>query len=562
VALRIALIYSIFSIVWIYLGDQLLHGLSRDPLQATNWQTIKGAFFVFFSATLIYVLLYKVLKSLSHEQLQAQRLAEMTRHSPAVTICWRNTPGWPVTYVSENIDQWGYAADAFRTGEKTFASLIHPDDLPTIEAEAAKSVDNGPDNYRQQYRFLHGSGHWIWLEDRVWLIRDNQGRVTESHGVLIDVSQEKRLREELQVGEVNYKMLFEANPHPMWVFDLDSLAFLAVNHAAVACYGYSREEFLSMTIRNIRPPEDIGKLQKNIDNVTSGLDEAGVWQHITKDGRLLLVEIVSHTLMFEGRRAEVVLAHDVTERLHAEKALFDSNAELKKRNRVLEQFNYAISHELKTPLVSIESSLGLIQSSLPQTNDPELTTAFGYARTATRQMNNLLESLLLMFRIDAASNDTDTNACGVLIQDAVEQLTNKNKLEGIRMNIAAEGPTLKGDRHKLVQIWLQLLENAAKYMGDQQHPAIDVGVEQTEQEVQFYVRDNGMGIEQSCQGKIFGLFDQLDKTATGTGLGLTLVQRVVDYYGGTIRVESAGTGQGSCFYFTVPDALSNKDRTI
>ncbi len=111
---------------------------------------------------------------------------------------------------------------------------------------------------------------------------------------------------------------------------------------------------------------------------------------------------------------------------------------------------------------------------------------------------------------------------------------------------------------KLVQIWLHLIGNAAKYMGDQKHPAIDIGVEHTNQEVFFYVRDNGVGIEQAYQGKIFGLFDQLDKTTGGTGLGLTLVQRIVEYYGGTIRVESAGTGQGSCFYFTLPDLLINK----
>ncbi len=212
-------------------------------------------------------------------------------------------------------------------------------------------------------------------------------------------------------------------------------------------------------------------------------------------------------------------------------------------------------------MVSIESSLGLIQSTLPRITDPELTTAFGYARHATRQMNNLLESLLLMFRIDATDTDTEATVFGVLVQDAVDQLNRENRLKGINVAIPAGGPELCGDRHKLVQIWLQLIDNAAKYMGDQKHPAMDIGIEQTEQEVFFYVRDNGMGIEQPYQGKIFGLFDQLDKTAAGTGLGLTLVQRIVDYYGGTIRVESEGLDKGSCFYFTLPDVLINKDTT-
>lgn len=98
-------------------------------------------------------------------------------------------------------------------------------------------------------------------------------------------------------------------------------------------------------------------------------------------------------------------------------------------------------------------------------------------------------------------------------------------------------------------------------MGDQKHPAIDIGVEQTDQAMVFYVRDNGMGIEQPYQGKIFGLFDKLDKTAAGTGMGLTLAQRIVDYYGGTLRVESEGLGKGSCFHFTLPGTLLNKGTT-
>lgn len=290
----------------------------------------------------------------------------------------------------------------------------------------------------------------------------------------------------------------------------------------------------------------------------------------TKDGRTVLVEWSNKVLKDKKGRTVGVLAigQDITERKQAvdqlkrqKKQLEKQKNQLEQRNRALSQFNYAVSHELKTPLVSIESSLGLIQSTLPPTTDPELATAFGYARHATQQMNNLLESLLLMFRIDSAGNDAETTEFRGLVQDAVDQLTTENKLKGITLTIAAEGPGLCGDRYKLSQIWLQLIENAAKYMGEQKHPAIDVGMEQTAQEVLFFVRDNGMGIEPASQGKIFGLFDQLDKTAAGTGLGLTLVQRIVDYYGGSIRVESAGTGQGSCFYFTLPDVLINEDMT-
>lgn len=126
------------------------------------------------------------------------------------------------------------------------------------------------------------------------------------------------------VEEARYRELFMANPHPMWVYDLESLAFLAVNDTAVEHYGYSRDEFLAMTIKDIRPPEDVDRLLNNIAKVTEGLDRAGVWRHLKKDGSLCYVEITSHTLRFDGRRAELVLAHDVTERLQAEARLRES----------------------------------------------------------------------------------------------------------------------------------------------------------------------------------------------------------------------------------------------
>lgn len=131
-------------------------------------------------------------------------------------------------------------------------------------------------------------------------------------------------QDSLRESEGRYRELFESNPHPMWIYDTETLAFLAVNNAAVIHYGYSREQFLAMTIRDIRPPEEVPRLLANISSLSGGLDNAGIWRHRKADGAIIEVEITSHTLHYAGRPAELVLAHDVTERRRAEEALAQS----------------------------------------------------------------------------------------------------------------------------------------------------------------------------------------------------------------------------------------------
>ena len=125
-------------------------------------------------------------------------------------------------------------------------------------------------------------------------------------------------------NEQQYRQLFECNPHPMWIFDTESLSFLAVNDAAVYQYGFSREEFLGMTIKDIRPPEEVPRLLANVQAGHTGHDDAGVWKHRKKDGTVFDVEIVSHELKWAYRPAKLVLSLDVTARRRTERALRES----------------------------------------------------------------------------------------------------------------------------------------------------------------------------------------------------------------------------------------------
>src|SRR5262249_36184372 len=130
-------------------------------------------------------------------------------------------------------------------------------------------------------------------------------------------------------GEERYRRLFEGNPQPMWVFDVETLRFLAVNNATVEQYGYSPEEFLGMTVTDVRPPEDVQAFLEGHSNFTSPSVKQGVWTHRKKDGTLFQTEISAHNLEFDGRSARMVQVNDITERLMAEEALRESERTLR-----------------------------------------------------------------------------------------------------------------------------------------------------------------------------------------------------------------------------------------
>src|SRR5262249_22119279 len=135
----------------------------------------------------------------------------------------------------------------------------------------------------------------------------------------------KRVEERLRQNEEKYRLLFERNPLPLWLIDPDSLAFLAVNDAAVRHYGYSREEFLAMTNRDIRPPEDIPRLQATLARLAkeqpTGPQDTGIWRHCKKDGTVILVDITTDSFLHQGKPIRFVLAHDVTEQIRTLEAL-------------------------------------------------------------------------------------------------------------------------------------------------------------------------------------------------------------------------------------------------
>ena len=158
--------------------------------------------------------------------------------------------------------------------------------------------------------------------------RLEQAAAQQSQSLALAAGESMPASQTQPASEANYRLLFDDNPQPMWVYDLDTLAFLAVNDAAVYRYGYTRAEFLCMTIKDLRPPADSAARIDNGAHTTAGLDPADTWRHRKRDGTIIEVEITSHSLTFAGRPALLVLAYDVTERRQAALALAERTRRL------------------------------------------------------------------------------------------------------------------------------------------------------------------------------------------------------------------------------------------
>ena len=154
---------------------------------------------------------------------------------------------------------------------------------------------------------------------------DDAGRCVRLIGTMTDITERRNAASALQEAAEQYRLLFEGNPNPMWVYDRETLAFLAVNDAAVAHYGYSRDEFLRMTLAGIRPPDDFTRLVEQLPARTNSR-AVSQWHHRKKDGTLIEVETIANSIEFGGRSARLVLANDVTERNRTEQALRASEA--------------------------------------------------------------------------------------------------------------------------------------------------------------------------------------------------------------------------------------------
>jgi len=364
---------------------------------------------------------------------------------------------------------------------------------------------------------------------------------------------------DLAASEEKYKTLFYKSPLPKWIYDQDTLQFLEVNEAAIQHYGYSQEQFKNMTIRDIRPVEDIPRLMEDMEDVrtSGGTYTDNNWRHVKKNGEIIDVELTAHAIEYGQRKARMVIINDITERRRADVLLRQLNADLQKHaselassNAELERFAYIASHDLQEPLRMVSSFLQLLQKKYDAHLDEKANQYIRYAVDGSERMKALILDLLEYSRVGTGKGVFETvNMCEVMT--GVSDIFHDKIIASRGQIDIGAMPVVKGDKVQLTQLIQNLISNALKYHGEGP-PHVQVMAKEVSKGWQFSVRDNGIGIDPQFFDKIFIIFQRLHNKSdySGTGIGLAICKKIVERHGGRIWVESS-PGAGSIFHFTI-----------
>ena len=244
--------------------------------------------------------------------------------------------------------------------------------------------------------------------------------------------------------------------------------------------------------------------------------------------------------------------HELAERKRVEAEREKAIKELETKNGELERFTYTVSHDLKSPLITISGFVGLLEADAKSGDMENFRGDLQRIHEAAEKMKRLLDELLELSRIGRIINSPSDTPFAKIVQEALSLVQGRLRTGNVEVHVQEDLPTVRGDRPRLVEVLQNLIDNAAKFMGNQPAPKIEIGMRKEREGQVFFVRDNGIGIESHHREKVFDLFDKLNPHTEGTGVGLALAKRIVEVHGGRIWVESEVKGSGSTFCFTLP----------
>lgn len=371
---------------------------------------------------------------------------------------------------------------------------------------------------------------------------------------IVDITERKKQEEK-------FRTIVESVPNGIIMVDQTGSITLS-NSEAEKMFGYNRGELIGKKVESLVPmryqmnhPKDrdrfIDHPQKR--QMGAGRDLSG----LKKDGTEIPVEIGLNPIETPEGRYILASILDISERKGIDDKLHKAYEEVQQKNQEMEQFVYTVSHDLKAPLVTSMSFMGFIREDIAGKNFGEVADSLQRLEKAHKRMQELINDLLQVSRIGRMELHYEKVPLKEVLAEVAENAAERIQATKATFEYAPDFPDVLADRKRLAQAFENLIGNAIKYTSDANHPLVQVFWKDADGEIHLCVKDNGPGIEAQYHTKIFGLFQRLDSSKEGTGVGLTIVSRIMQLHGGRVWVESVA-GKGCEFWLAFPKVPNRK----
>jgi len=381
-------------------------------------------------------------------------------------------------------------------------------------------------------------------------LMDQGGNITGLFATVRDRTEYEQAKADLKYLKEYSEKIVESIPSSLLVLDRN-LNIKLVNRTYRKIRGIKDDDVVGKNIKEVFTSDLLkeGGLLKALDEVMETRETRRLYKvrHTSTDHSEKILNITASAI---DRVEEdiILIIEDDTERARLTEAVGE-------KNKALESFVYSISHDLRAPIISIQGFSSILLSDFQNKLDDTGKRYLTRIHANVRQMEILIDDLLEFSRIGRTDGAFEDVPSAEIIRDVLDVLGPKLKKRGIKVDVRGKLPVIHCKKMRIFQVFENLIQNSVKYMGDSKSPVIEIGCKETDGFHEFYVKDNGIGIDQKYHKRIFQIFQRLKEvTAKGTGVGLAIVERIAEVHGGSVRVESE-KGKGATFYFTLPNEV-------
>lgn len=422
---------------------------------------------------------------------------------------------------------FGYDRDEILNDHEFWKIHIHEEDRERVLYTMEQAEEGRVTEWYGSYRFLDSDGSYRYIDDSASIIRNENGEIVRIIGAMVDKTIEKETEKALQRAMVQYRLLFEQSPIPMWIYDLDSYHFLEVNDAAVKKYGYTKDEFYNMTLFDIRPQEDNLSFERNLlktKNFATSFEES---RHLTKDGKEMIIEISASNIIFKGEKQRLVVANDISRQRRAEETKLRAlvEGEEKERRRIAKELHDGLGQYLSAVNMNFESLAEEIQT---------------FNRDEKEQFNH---GLVLLKQAMQETRTISQNLMPKAIEDYGLALAVESLIDDLEKNTKIEFHYYQNVKDLLIPYNIQInlyriiqeaVNNAIRHSKCQK---IHIQLVESENDIILSIEDNGVGF--------------LPDEVAENGLGLQSMETRASAVSGKFDISSR-TGKGTTITVIVP----------